>query len=271
VPFETYEESRESSQPVELYVFTVNGGFLRYTSDAEDVDIASTIFTATALERSEIEEVADIAKNQLTLTAPTTFAVSELFAEAPPDEVVGLTVYRTQRGDPSDTQTIWKGRVLNVSWQKDHSEITCEGIFTSLKRPGLRRLYGRNCPHVLYGAECRADPLTFRQTAVLDSVDGINITSADFAAFADNHFAGGKIEWIDTDGNTRRRGIKTHVGNAITVTHPISALSNGNSVFVYPGCDHTIETCLAKFANEINYGGFVTMGGKNPFGSSSVF
>jgi uncharacterized phage protein (TIGR02218 family) len=271
VPFETYEESVESGSPIELYEFGVAGGFLRYTSRAEDIEISSQTWLARALSRSEIEETADIAKSNLEITCPPDFEVSELFSVAPPDEVVTLTVYRTQAADPTDKQVIWAGRVLNAQWSPGRSQLTCESIFTSLKRPGLRRLYGRNCPHVLYGTQCRVDPLAFRVAATIDTVDGVAVLSADFASYADNYFAGGKIEWVDADGVTRRRGIKSHTGNTVGVTHPIADIENGASVYVYPGCDHTIATCNSKFSNAVNYGGFPTMGSKNPFGQSSVF
>jgi uncharacterized phage protein (TIGR02218 family) len=271
VAFEDYEVSVQAGAPVELYEFSSAGAFLRYTSAARDLEIDSVDWVAAALSRSEVEETADIAKSSLSITCPPDFAVSELFSVAPPDEVITLTVYRTQSADLSDKQVIWAGRVLNASWSSGKSELTCESVFTSLKRPGLRRLYGRNCQHALYGLECGVSQITFRVPVTLDTIDGITMLSPDFASFADGYFSGGKVEWVDGGGVTRRRGIKTHVGNTATITHPFTDIANGAAVFAFPGCDHTLATCDTKFSNSLNHGGFPTMGGKNPFGQSSVF
>src|SRR5882672_6330337 len=176
--FDTLERSAEGSQPVELFEFVYQGGFFRYTSSPEDITVLGVPFAQASIARSEIDEDADVSKSTLTLTAPTDFAISEIFNVAPPSDVVNLTVYRVQLGDLTDMATIWVGRVTSVGWPPNHSELTCESIFTSLKRPGLRRPYGRNCPHVLYGAACRASGPAFRQTVTIDSVSGLAVNSA---------------------------------------------------------------------------------------------
>ncbi len=48
-------------------------------------------------------------------------------------------------------------------------------------------------------------------------------------------------------------------------------LAVGVPVSVYPGCDHTLATCSAKFGNVARYGGFPYFPQKNPFGGDPIF
>lgn len=272
MPFADFETSAASGRPVELYVFSYEGGLMRFTSDAEDVFINPITYTAASIDRSEIEENADISKSDLTLTVPNGFLPSELFSVCPPSSVVGLQVFRVHRAELTSAALLWSGRVLSVNWKTGSVEMTCESVFTSMRRTGLRRLYSKNCPHVLYGARCGLAQLSFLATATIDIQTGTQITSSDFATFPDGYFSGGKIEWVDEVLNvTHRRGIRFHVSNAIYVTHPIPGITPASVVDIFPGCDHTLPTCLTKFNNTDNYGGFQEMQSKNPFGTNSVF
>jgi uncharacterized phage protein (TIGR02218 family) len=123
---------------------------------------------------------------------------------------------------------------------------------------------------VLYGARCQASEIAFREIITIDSQVGRTISAADFALFPDGYFAGGKVTWERSPGYFVRRGIKLHVSDEIVITHPIPELPAGSVLTVLPGCDHTLNHCGPKFANEENYGGFA-MKEKNPFGQSSVF
>lgn len=272
--FEDYEESVELSQPVELYVFSYQGGTLRYTSDAEDIDLSGVIYQAIpGLSRSEIEDTGDVSRSSVTLTAPEDFAISRLFEVYPPSDVVELSILRYQRADPTDIKVFWPGRVLNATWAVGNSTLMCESLMTRLKQPGLRRPYSKNCPHLLYGADCRASQILHEQSITLDGVgsDGFVLISGDFDAMPDNFFAGGKIEFDAGGGNVERRGIREHVGSAVTITHPISQLLSTSTISAWPGCDRTKATCQSKFSNLDNYGGFPYMTQKNPFGQNSVY
>ena len=46
-------------------------------------------------------------------------------------------------------------------------------------------------------------------------------------------------------------------GNAVTLTlsYPFHRAQTGNTATVIPGCDGKADTCTAKFANFINWGG----------------
>jgi uncharacterized phage protein (TIGR02218 family) len=265
--FNDYETSVESSVPVELFEFSYQGGTIRATSADRNITYLSHIYQGLALQRSPIKETVDIAKATLNITAPADFSVAELFNPAPPDDVVGLVVRRLQYTDNS-AEAFWFGRVMSAGWQKGYSQLRCESIFTSMKQLGLRRIYSKNCPHVLYGARCRASEATFQQAISVEGVAGRSIQSAGFDAFDDGWFSGGKIVWESSPGYYVRRGIKIHTGDEVFVTHPIPGLTPGTVITVLPGCNHTIAHCGPKFSNNLNYGGMPYMDGQNAFTTS---
>lgn len=270
--FATYETSAQSGAPIELYEFEVGPTVYRYAAAADDVVYLTKTYSAVQLSRSDVEESGELPKDSVTITLPRSAAVPDLFRVAPPSDVVLLSIYRMHVDDPDNERKLfWTGRVLNCEWKGAIAELTCQSIYTALKRTGLRRLYQRQCPHVLYGPACGLVDTAYKATTTLATVSGITITAAVFGAQADGYYAGGMIEWEASPGRYERRGIKSHVGTALTMTHPIADLPAGATVAFWPGCDHSLATCHSKFANRANYGGFPYVPNKNPFTGTNVY
>jgi uncharacterized phage protein (TIGR02218 family) len=273
--FGSYEESDEDGRPVELYEFYYLGQVSRWTSWDRDITVGLLTYTQAILNRGNIEETGMSTSNpNLTITCEPNFPIAELFEVCPPSDVVNIVIKRVQLEDLTDVAVIYSGRILNVAWPADAAKLTCQSLFTRLKQPGLRRCYGKLCPHLLYKTgegECNAVEANFKETVVIGGADGITVQCGDFAAKPDGYFAGGKLTVEMTPGVFEKRGIRTHVGDTITMTHMIPGLEGLMTVDVLPGCDHTRTTCRDKFNNEPNYGGTPFIPQKNPFGQSSVF
>src|SRR3546814_7797331 len=64
--------------------------------------------------------------------------------------------------------------------------------------------------------------------------------------------------------------IVDHVGTAITIQRMSYSLQQAIDagfpfdVILYPGCDHSRATCISKFNNLLNYGGYDFIPVKNP-------
>lgn len=267
--YSTYEESHQDGQPVELYAFTFGSTVYRYTSADADIIHQTKTYESKTIARSPIEHTAEKARNSLTITVDPSLGVIDIFRYAPPCEIVNLVVYRLHRGD-TDAATIWMGRVLNVTRDSDSAKIYGEPVYTSIKRPGLRRYYQRQCPHVLYSAACGVSSITNRQTVNVAGVTGATITVTGLTG-ADGYFDGGYVEWEYQTGRIERRAIRQQVGSAIAMAWPMRGLAGGDIVSVYPGCDHTLATCESRFANHLNYGGMPYIPLKNPFDGTPIY
>lgn len=268
--FEEREVSIQDGEPIELYEFMLYGQKYRFTSASEDYTFDSQTYLAATISHDEFEQTSEVPKNNITLQVPHDFTMLEFYENVPPSDVILLTIFQTHRGD-GDSAAVWVGRVINGLRKESGGELYCENVYTSLRRQGLRRTYGRLCPHVLYGPACKAQDTAFRITVQLDSVGGSIITSSVLASYPDDRFAGGLLEWEQTPGRIERRGLKSHVGNTAVMTHPIPALTGLVDVYLYPGCKHNRPDCNDFFDNIENYGGFPFGQRQNPMGNTSVF
>lgn len=267
--YDAHEVSLQSGEPLELYQFSCGTNVYRFTSAKQNVVIGSNTFEAAVLRRNSIDFSAEKGRNSLKIDATRQFVVADLFRITPPSDMVLLTVYRVHVED-AEVVVIWSGRVLSVDFGSSTATITCEPVTTSLKRTGLRRLYQRQCPHVLYGSACKVNKASFTVPVTLSSVIGTTLNSAAIGLYPDEYFSGGYIDVL-IDGVIERRFITTHTGTQITINIPLAGLGAGSSITLYAGCDHTTTTCTNKFSNLDNYGGMPYIPQKNPFGTNGIY
>ncbi|MCU0988044.1 MAG: DUF2163 domain-containing protein [Xanthomonadales bacterium] len=267
--FAAVETSVQSGRPVEIYEFLNGATYYRYTSADGDVVYGGNTYTAVPISRNAVEATAETARLALKITCARTLGVLDLFSLLPPDDIVAVTVRRLHAGD-GNAITLWLGRVLNVTWSLAAAEIHCESVYTSLKRVGLRRMYQKQCPHVVYGPGCALVRATWKATKTVSTITGAAITTSSLGV-ADGYYAGGYLEWERAAGHFDRRSIRSQVGNVVTVSFQIPGLSVSDIVYLYPGCDHTLATCESKFANRLNYGGMPYFPDLNPFNGASLY
>lgn len=265
----TYAANETSNQasPIELYHFARGLDNWRYTSYDELISFQSADYEPLALGRSDIEWQSEIERSEITITLPRDNLLAAQYIAYPPTEVLTLTIYRQHAYDVSGEYSVyWQGRLLNTEFKGSVCEFTCETVYTSLKRPGLRRKALPQCPHVLYGPQCRANQETYRSIGTLSAIGSFTLTAPEWGGFSDGYFTGGLIIY-DT---FQRREIMDHVGSTITISANLLDVQLGATVSAFPGCAHNMDDCVNKFTNEENYGGFPYFG-PNPFGGRTIF
>lgn len=271
MPYSALEESAESGEPRELYIFTVGQIEYRYTSADEDIVFLTQTYGAVPISRTAFDESQELARNQLTVTVTRDFEICTLFQVCPPSEVILLRVFRLHRDD-TERVVVWMGRVLNVEKRGIQGLITAENVYTSLRRPGLRLRYSRPCQYALYDPDtCKADRELNRLDVAPSAVGGLIILHVAFEAKPDGFYAGGYVEWEYVTGSFERRGIRYHVGNSIYISHSIPGFEAGMLLSVFAGCDHTLTDCVDVHDNQPNHGGHPFIPIKTPFGGTSVF
>ncbi len=269
-------ESSEFFQPFEVYDFTRGVFNWRFTSADADVSFNGNPYEAIPIKRSRIESTQDLGKTTVKLTMIRTASFVQQFIESPPTDIITIAITRVHVSDGTSVVT-FKGRVINVKFSENTAEVTCQPLQTTLRRPGLRKLYQTNCPHVLYGPECGVLIGSFQVNATIDSFTGLTITSTSFIisinpTFDATHFIGGFVSF-NQSGLVTKRFITDHDNGTgtLTLNLPISGLSVGAAVTAVAGCDHVVATCAGKFDIVVNYGGFPFIPTKNPMDGTSVF
>lgn len=269
-------EISEYFEPRELFKFTRGTVNWYYASGDEDVTFEAKVYEAEAISRGDIATTQDVNKAGLKIEVAKSNAFIQQYIAASPSDVITLTVYRIH-GDEAGSIVSFIGRVVNIDFQESKAVISVQSNQSSLKRPGLRRVFQTTCPHVLYGDMCRVNRTLFKTDAVLSGLSGLTLTSSAFvvsvnATYDPTWFVGGYIDYL-VDGATDRRFITAHdnVAGTITVNLPLVGVAIGDTVSAYAGCDHAPETCVGKFSNIENYGGFPFIPEKNPMDGTPIF
>lgn len=259
------ENSVSDGKPVELYEFTCGSVFNRYTSSAVDITKGNDVFKADYIYRDGIDQTEDFNKGGLSLK----FSIENSFAKSlmgfSPDGVTTLTVYRFHYGD-SEYIVYWKGRVLTAKATGNEISIECESVFSSLKRQGLRARYERSCRHSLYDSGCTLSMSSFVLVANVSGVADEFLDVPDASSRPDGYFTGGVA--MDGDGNLRL--ITSHTGTTIRLNRAFNSSPGAKDISLYPGCDKAKLTCINKFNNLPNFGGFPYIPTINPFGGGSI-
>lgn len=257
---------------LELYRFVeASTVYLRTNFDVPytyDSGSGAEIYLPSTMKRTEIESQNQINKATIDLTFTLDDTMARHWMVDNVESVITLTIFEV---DGTDVATSWKGRVSAVKPNTSDLTISFESIFTSLRRPGLRARYLRNCRFSLYRRGCKLDKAGFAVPGTVTAISGLNVTCAAAAAFADGYFTTGMIQ--APDGTLRF--ITAHAGSTLTLMRRIPSLEEAlvggsQSVTIYPGCDRSRTTCDGKFHNLLNYGGFDWIPTTNPFGGSAI-
>lgn len=272
--FESSELSQFGGNKVFLYVWTRGAATYRYAAADQDLIIDFQRFEASGVIRhGPIEQGGDPIRSPIEVTVASDNPVVALYRIVPPVDRVFLTIYEAHAADLSSRRPVWQGRVTSVKWEPITSEavITHEPTYTSLQRMGLRRAYQTLCPLVTGGKRCGINMEAFAIDAVVQEVNGQDISLVSVLGKPDGYFLGGYLVYEVSSGVPDRRQIREHTGlNLKLQGFPIGMVA-GTAVRVYPGDDHTPDTCANRFNNINNYGGFLYFPSKNPFGGSPIY
>lgn len=268
--YSAVETSLRDGNPVELYKFTLGITDFLYNDSDTDVTYNSETYKALTIFRTVIDQNDEINRSGLKITVPRDNDLADVFRVYAPAEVVSVSVFRGHLSD-GNFVNIWSGRVISCDWSGAKANLECESVFSSLKRPGLRRNYQAQCPHVLYGVACGLNQLSHQTTDTVSVISGNTVSVPAVSGFADDYFKGGFLQFYTQAGLGQVRFITEHTSDVLTLVAPITELSVGDSVNVFPGCKHTLDDCTNKFNNLVNYGGFPYVPTVNPFGGGSAF
>jgi uncharacterized phage protein (TIGR02218 family) len=259
------------SQPKELYRFVEGATVWTLTSGDASVTYNSETYTPEAISRTEAESKGELAKSNIQVKLDIDNVMARRWLTEVIDAVVSLTLFSSDSGT---TISIWKGRLSSVKPDTNTISLVFESIFTSLRRPGLRLKFQRNCPHSHYGRGCGLNKESWDISGTVSAVTEITVVMPVAAGYADGHFTAGMIE--APDGSLRF--ITSHVGSTLTMIRKVQSILDQfalvgpgvMSLRIFPGCDRTPSTCLTKFNNLANNGACPFIPLKNPFGGTSI-
>lgn len=271
--FDSRERSLAAGTPIRYYDF--RRGVMRwlYITADRDVGFGTQIYRTVrgGINDNGIRQTGVARQDSLVITAPADIEVAQPFRNSIPSSKIGLIIYDGHYGEP-ERKWRYTGNVVSVRWPAlDHCTITCQDIDAEMDRPGLIDTFSRTCTTYLGSPWCKVDLNPYRIETTIQSLTGAAISSGAVEAYPDGWFSGGWIEWPIGQGEYDRRTIEQHAGSVLTLMGGTLALTGGQSIRVYPGCDFLPATCHGKFNNLANLRATPQMDGKSPFDGEQVF
>jgi uncharacterized phage protein (TIGR02218 family) len=274
--YASIETSPAGGRPYFLYQFSRGASVWRFTSRAADWVSQNgagdeITWAASTLSHGDVVQSAEIERGRLPLTFPLSDAFARRFLGTPGPTITTLTIFRGHEQVPDEVVVHWKGRVIGAEVEGQRISLTCESIFSTLRRTGVRARYQRICRHALYGLGCGLDIAAHLTAATVTTIAGRVLTVPEAAGQPDGWYRAGVLRFEDNHGF-----IVDNVGETLRLSAAMPDLAAAMEtavtvpVEVAPGCDLRMSTCQSKFENLASFGGFPAIPGRNPFGGSSI-
>jgi len=254
-------------KPAELFKIWNNAEDTYYYYTSADVTITydGNDYLPASIESGRIKKDNTLQVTNLEIKIGYTYQTLVDYLSQVPSELIWVEVMRVHREQsPIETYTKFIGQVQKVSYKGVQAIVTVVGFeyFLKMKIPKFR--YQKACNHDLFDENCGLNAADYKVTAVLSDVssDGLELTSSTLdssSSYGDGYFTHGWVEF----GNYKAT-IRDHVGAVIYLKHAIPYLAASDTVYVYPGCDGAIDTCLDKFDNLPFFFGFPYIQDENP-------
>ncbi|WP_375572623.1 phage BR0599 family protein [Seohaeicola saemankumensis] len=285
--YASIETSPAEGRPYFLYQFVEGDQVWRFTSRATAWTSAGSGATEitwepAAVAHGDVVQTSEIERGRLELTWPLSHPFARRFLAPLGNTPVTLTIFRGHEQVLGETVAHWKGRVVGAEVEGQRILLSCESIFSTLRRAGVRAKYQRLCRHALYGRGCGLDIalswLTGTVTAIANG--GSTVTIPEAASAPNGWYLGGVLRF-----GLQLGFITGHSTGTITLSRPMPELAAALAMpefdpdtgeplpilaDIAPGCDLRAATCAAKFGNLENFGGFPAIPGRNPFGGGSI-
>lgn len=226
----------------------------RYTTAKRAITYNSNTYTALPIKRGAWRRTLD--DQEIKIIGPMEVAPFDKFIAINPASVLWLEVF-TDTGVP-----IFQGKALSAKYMGERG--TCELSFQALrgmlKGEYPQRVFGPSCNWELFDANCGKSSvgLTITFAVAGTTISGLQLTHATIGTKSTGYFTGGYVKC-----GSEVVFITGHATNTIHLLNGFVDLSDTNFI-AYPGCDKRRATCISKFNNEENFGGYPFTPYKNP-------
>jgi uncharacterized phage protein (TIGR02218 family) len=243
-----------------------DGTILRFTTHDRDLVLADgATYTPTGgVDLTAWQRVADgeehnvETRGMITAAAVTT---EDLFAGLYNESVVTEFLV--------DWRYPWAGDLYEITyWVQDftfdgEAWIANVAGLTSWAERTAGDLYGRDCPYDLGDAKCQVVLASFTtsETVSTVTVSQRRFTINALSAAATGVYDYGKIVWTSGANNGLVSAVKIHLKGASFADIELQqqtpfTIGAGDGLDITQGCDKKHATCIAKFSNLVNHGGF---------------
>jgi uncharacterized phage protein (TIGR02218 family) len=249
-----------------------DGLALGFTDHDNDVSFDGTTFeAASGFTATEIQSSLGLSVDNLEVDSALSSAkISADDLKAGRYDDAEVEIWRVNWADPAQRVLIRKGNIGEVRRGELAFSAEIRGLAHRLGQ-AEGRTYQRLCDADLGDARCGIDlddPAFKGAGTVVSAVDNRVLTVSGLAGFADDWFTFGKLAWTSganqgTAVEIRRHAKSFSAVNLVLWQAAPLAVAAGDAFEVTAGCDKTLATCKAKFANTASFRGFPHMPGND--------
>lgn len=281
-----FEGSRESGQPVSLYLFRYGVGptdYYAYTNAENDVAYDGITYLAVGSpdQLDDIESKQRQGQSEIKVRMPLSSEIVEVFRIYPPTQIVTVTIregHIPNAADPGawasgeNFPVAWLGRVLEVEREDESAVISCDSSAASMRRPGLRHHFQHPCRFTVYKGRCGADETVHQTSTTVAAISSNRVTLntpwvASGLSAIDYHR--GRVEWDVPTGRAVRQIIRVENPNILVLTGPATDLAVSDTVDLFIGCTKGSVYCRDVHNAIQTYGGFLGIPKLNPTGKNN--
>jgi len=250
---------------MELYIIKLSNSekyyFTSNTTDITTTNFEGSTVTYKAIPISRKELVYDLENKNFVVIAPLTEPVFQNL-----DLISNVMPVFISIRDSSTHNIIYQGTISTAEhdYKKGVVDIKLKQRFTEFVSEIPKKTYSKFCPYRLGDKYCTVNLDTYSVDAASGefTIDELTIYCDNIKGYETGYFTNGMVRantgetiWIlDYNGTS---------GYVKLITRFTSESKVSNLTFI-PGCDRSIDTCVRRFNNKDNFGGFPYIPDRNP-------
>ena len=228
---------------------------LGFTSHDRDLSLNGlTLRAAPGIRPAALRLTADVTGDDAQMDGALTHdAISAIDLEAGRFDgaVVTVGMIDWQMGT---TQALFRGTIGETEAVSDGFSAQLRSAKVALDYDPVPRT-SPGCRARFCGPGCNLSPSRFSREAQVAALDrGANAVA--FTNISPANYLFGEVRWLDGDAVGLRHAIIGEAGGDLVLDGPIpEGVEPGTRALLREGCDRTIATCAARFANALNFRG----------------
>lgn len=241
--FKDFELSRFGGRPVRLFQFTLQGLVWRFCNAPQDLTIGGFTYLAAQIDRSEIRQTVERAKDKLKITMaylrdpnaptfPATQSLGDNWHPYVPSDTMRVICMSTHIGDTDPPQVEWMGIVAQPEFTDVQLTLTCEPGTAIAQALQQGPKWQRGCWKTVYSTGPRGCGL------VADG--GLSVTTPVIYVEGDvvavqaygNAIVSDVVSWV-AGGETLTANIVSRNGLALTLDATPTGLAAGDTLTLY--------------------------------------
>lgn len=261
-----------------------------YTNSTSDISFNNEIYKSVAISHDDIEcDMNEVSKSQLKVSIDLLTELGGVLLNSFDDFFIKIELFRVEVGSTINYNVEWKGVLTKVDFDIKEVQMRFGNAIYDTQRQGLRQVYQRLCPYVLYGSKCGVSRDSFCYSFDTYGATKLNdyqfkmreVPSYNRDLFAEQcaNFIGGLLVIKPSNGkeyNYFIRGIGSDK-HTVTVNRPFSVdldfdYDRDNKLILsfYYGCTKTMNCCHNTFHNSDMFGGFPLLPVDNPISINHI-